>query len=67
LAKRKNNSQPTSTNGATVGDTFHNDHFPDLKADFILASPSFTMKIWSGKFLREDERWKYCSPSPESI
>lgn len=49
------------------GDSFLSDCFPDLKADFILASPPFSMKIWSGEFLREDQRWKYCSPSLESI
>ncbi len=40
------------------GDTFHNDRFPDLKADFILANPPFNMKEWGGDRLRDDKRWK---------
>ncbi len=40
------------------GDTFHNDRFPDLKADFILANPPFNMKDWGGERLRHDKRWK---------
>ena len=44
------------------GDTFHNDRFPDLKADFILANPPFNMKEWGGERLREDRRWKYGVP-----
>lgn len=49
------------------GDTFHNDRFPDLKADFILANPPFNMKDWGGERLREDKRWKFGSPSLESM
>ncbi|MBC7350158.1 MAG: SAM-dependent DNA methyltransferase [Candidatus Aminicenantes bacterium] len=44
------------------GDTFHNDRFPDLKADFILANPPFNMKEWGGDRLRDDKRWKYGIP-----
>jgi len=44
------------------GDTFHNDHFPDLKADFILANPPFNMKEWGGDRLREDKRWRLGVP-----
>jgi len=44
------------------GDTFHNDRFPDLKADYILANPPFNMKEWGGELLREDKRWKYGVP-----
>ena len=49
------------------GDTFHNDHFPDLKADFILANRPFNMGDCCGELLREDKRWKYGSPSLESM
>jgi hypothetical protein len=31
------------------GDTFHNDRFPDLKADFILANPPFHMDDWGSE------------------
>jgi len=41
------------------GDTFHNDRFPDLKADFILANPPFNVSDWGGDRLRDDKRWAY--------
>lgn len=44
------------------GDTFHNDRFPDLKADYILANPPFNVSDWGGERLREDKRWKYSVP-----
>ncbi len=44
------------------GDTFHNDRFPDLKADYILANPPFNMSNWSGEHLKDDKRWKYGIP-----
>jgi len=48
-------------------DTFHNDRFPDLKADFILANPPFNMKEWGGEQLRKDKRRMFGSPSLESM
>jgi type I restriction enzyme M protein len=44
------------------GDTFHNDRFPDLKADFILANPPFNVSNWGGERLRDDKRWQYGVP-----
>jgi type I restriction enzyme M protein len=44
------------------GDTFHNDHHPDLKADFILANPPFNVSDWGGDRLREDKRWQFGAP-----
>ncbi|MGH7563293.1 MAG: type I restriction-modification system subunit M [Gemmatimonadota bacterium] len=44
------------------GDSFHNDRFPDLKADTILANPPFNVSDWRGEMLREDKRWKYGVP-----
>jgi type I restriction enzyme M protein len=44
------------------GDTFYNDRFPDLKADYILANPPFNVSDWGGERLREDKRWKYGVP-----
>ncbi len=44
------------------GDTFHNDRFPDLKADFILANPPFNVSDWRGELLREDTRGQYGVP-----
>jgi len=44
------------------GDSFLNDRFPDLKADYILANPPFNMRSWGGEHLRDDKRWKYGVP-----
>jgi len=44
------------------GDSFHDDKFPDLKADYILANPPFNVSDWRGELLREDKRWKYGVP-----
>lgn len=44
------------------GDTFHNDRFPDLKADFILANPPFNVSDWGGERLQDDKRWQYGVP-----
>ncbi len=44
------------------GDSFHNDRFPDVKADYILANPPFNVSDWGGELLREDKRWKYGVP-----
>ncbi len=44
------------------GDTFHNDRFPDLKADFILANPPFNVSDWGGDRLRDDKRWQHGVP-----
>jgi len=44
------------------GDTFHNDAFPDLKADYVLANPPFNSSDWRGELLRDDKRWVYGVP-----
>src|SRR5690606_26836614 len=44
------------------GDTFHDDKFPDLKADYILANPPFNVSDWGGERLRDDKRWKFGVP-----
>ena len=44
------------------GDTFHNDHHSDLKADFIMANPPFNVSNWGGERLQDDVRWKYGLP-----
>ncbi|MGA7201664.1 MAG: class I SAM-dependent DNA methyltransferase [Candidatus Cybelea sp.] len=44
------------------GDTFRNDKFPDLKADYVLANPPFNDSDWNGDLLREDRRWVYGAP-----
>jgi type I restriction enzyme M protein len=44
------------------GDTFHADHHPDLKADYIIANPPFNISDWGGDRLRDDKRWQYGNP-----
>ncbi len=44
------------------GDSFHDDQFKDLKADFILANPPFNVSDWGGEFLQNDVRWKFGVP-----
>ncbi len=44
------------------GDSFHDDQFKDLKADFILANPPFNDSDWRGEQLQDDVRWKFGVP-----
>ncbi len=44
------------------GDTFHNDRYPDLKADYVLANPPFNDSDWRGELLKQDKRWVYGKP-----
>jgi len=44
------------------GDTFHNDRFPDLKADYVLANPPFNDSDWRGEMLKDDKRWVFGVP-----
>ncbi len=44
------------------GDTFHNDRYPELKADYVLANPPFNDSDWRGELLKEDKRWVYGVP-----
>jgi len=45
-----------------LGDTFHQDKHPDLRADFILANPPFNISDWGGEHLQDDKRWEYGIP-----
>jgi type I restriction enzyme M protein len=44
------------------GDSFRDDRFKDLKADFILANPPFNDSDWGGELLQDDVRWKFGIP-----
>lgn len=44
------------------GDSFHEDRFPDLKADYIIANPPFNISDWGQELLLGDIRWKYGLP-----
>lgn len=45
-----------------LGDTFHEDKHPDLKADFILANPPFNVSDYGAELLQDDARWKFGVP-----
>jgi len=46
-----------------VGDSYHNDKFPDLRADFVLANPPFNGSDWGVDRINEkDPRIKYGIP-----
>ena len=45
-----------------LGDTFHADRLPDLRADYVLANPPFNISDWGGELLTNDVRWKYGVP-----
>jgi type I restriction enzyme M protein len=44
------------------GDSFRDDQFKDLRADFILANPPFNDSDWGGELLQDDPRWRYGVP-----
>ena len=44
------------------GDSFREDQFKDLKADFILANPPFNDSDWGGELLQNDVRWEFGDP-----
>ena len=48
--------------GAHQADTFTNDIFPHLKADFVMANPPFNYHPWGQEKLTDDIRWKYGLP-----
>lgn len=39
-------------------DSFLDDQFPDLKADYILANPPFNMEDWGYSKVKDDIRWR---------
>ncbi|MEV8626916.1 class I SAM-dependent DNA methyltransferase [Streptomyces sp. NPDC051079] len=45
---------------ARWGDTFADDKHPDLRADFVMATPPFNIKDWARD--ESDARWKYGVP-----
>jgi type I restriction enzyme M protein len=48
------------------GDSFRDDQFKDLRADFILANPPFNDSDWGGELLQDDVRWKFGVPPRNS-
>ena len=62
LAKMNVAMRGIDTGQIVCGSSFHNDLHPDLKADFILANPPFSVSDWGGERLQEDRRWIYGTP-----
>jgi len=53
--------------GDERADTFSNDQFKDLKADFIIANPPFNLKDWRGENeIIDDPRWQGYAVPPVS-
>ncbi|MCB9748692.1 MAG: type I restriction-modification system subunit M [Myxococcales bacterium] len=48
--------------GPRHADSFHEDHHPDLRADYVLANPPFNAKDWGAAKLEQDPRWRYGVP-----
>lgn len=48
-----------------LGNSFTDDQFKDLRADYILANPPFNDSAWGSDRLANDVRWKYGLP-PDS-
>lgn len=56
----------SGTMGARPADTFHEDCYPDLQADYVLANPPFNINNWGGERLRDDPRWRYGLPPADN-
>ena len=48
--------------GEYNADTFTNDQFPTLRADFVMANPPFNLTPWGADQLKDDPRWLYGMP-----
>jgi type I restriction enzyme M protein len=48
--------------GIRNADSFHDDLFPTLRANYIMANPPFNMSGWGREFVENDKRWVYGLP-----
>ena len=48
--------------GKEPDDTFARDQFPDLKFDYIMATPPFNISDWGGEKYESDPRWQFGRP-----
>ena len=48
--------------GPKHADSFREDLFPDLRADYVIANPPFNISQWHGETLRKDVRWTLGAP-----
>jgi type I restriction enzyme M protein len=50
-----------------VGDSYHDDKFPDLRADYVVANPPFNDSEWGADKVKDDDpRFKYGIPGENS-
>ena len=46
-----------------IGDSYHDDKFPDLRADYVVSNPPFNDSGWGASRIKEDDpRFKYGIP-----
>jgi len=45
-----------------LGDSYHDDKFPDLRTDFLLTNPPFNVSDWGAGRIKNDPRIKYGLP-----
>jgi len=46
-----------------IGDSYHDDKFPDLRADYVVSNPPFNDSAWGADRVKEDDpRFKYGIP-----
>jgi len=50
------------TGTIALGNSFHDDKFKTLRADYVLANPPFNISKWRGGLLGDDARWTYGLP-----
>jgi type I restriction enzyme M protein len=41
------------------GESFHGDKYPDVKADYVLATPPFNESVWPGELIKDHRRCVY--------
>ncbi len=50
-----------------IGDSYHDDKFPDLKADYVVSNPPFNDSGWGAERVKyDDPRFKFGVPSDNS-
>jgi type I restriction enzyme M protein len=51
----------------TQGDIFHNDRYPELKADHMLTNLPFNDSSWCVEMLEDGARWVYGVPEGDFV
>ncbi len=55
------------TGTIALGNSFHDDKFKSLRADYVLANPPFNISKWRGGLLGDDARWTYGLPPDNRV